>query len=418
MIPRTIAFALLLTVPALAGDWPQWRGPLRTGHVPAGEAVPSTLPADPNVIWQVPVGDGFASPVVAGGRVFHLENENAKEVARAFDAATGKEIWKKTIFSSHRDGFGIGPRTTPVVDGERLFVQSAKGEFQCLNVADGALIWRTNFVEDFGAVYTGEKGKAAGASRHGATGSPIIDGENIIVQVGSEKGASVVAFRKSDGQVVWKSQDDQTAYAAPYIAELAGRRQLLVFTVGALIALAPEDGKLLWRVPMETALGRHVTTPTVWKDVAMVGSHQIGMAGVRVEQAGDKLTAKEIWRNKDGAMNFTSPVVVGDHAYGIGPSKNVICIAAATGEIVWEKTGIIQSSPDRAVGAFIVMGANILLLTDTGELVLFAADPKAYREIGRTQVSGKTWCNPAYADGRLYLRDERQLRCVELVAQP
>ena len=94
MIPRTIAFALLLTVPALAGDWPQWRGPLRTGHVPEGEAVPSTLPADPNVVWQVPVGDGFASPVVAGGRVFHLENENAQEVVRAFAAATGKEIWK------------------------------------------------------------------------------------------------------------------------------------------------------------------------------------------------------------------------------------------------------------------------------------------------------------------------------------
>ena len=150
----------------------------------------------------------------------------------------------------------------------------------------------------------------------------------------------------------------------------------------------------------------------------MVGSHQIGMAGVRVAKEGDKLTAKEIWRNKDAAMNFTSPVVVGDHVYGIGPSKNVICIDAATGKIVWEKTGIIQSSADRAVGAFIVMGANILLLTDTGELVLFAAEPKAYREIGRTQVSGKTWCNPAYADGRLYLRDERQLRCVELVAQP
>lgn len=415
MFSRQIALALLLSSLVSAADWAQWRGPARTGHVPSGEPIPTTLPSEPRIVWRLAVGDGFSSPVVANGRVFHLENQETQEVARAFDAATGKELWSKPVFSSHKDGFGIGPRCTPLVDGDRAYVQSAKGEFQCLNVADGALVWRKNFVDDFGAVYTGEKGKAAGASRHGATGSPLIDGENVIVQVGSAQGASIVAFRKIDGEVVWKSQNDQTAYAAPFLSTIAGQRQVLSFTSEALIALSPVDGKLLWRVPLETALGRHVTTPTAWQDLAMVGSHQIGMIGVRVQKDGEGLSAKEAWTNKKAAMNFTSPVVVGDHVYGIGPAKNVICVAAANGEIAWEKTGVIQTSADRSVGAFIVMGSNILLLTDSGELVMFAADPKEYREIGRTQVSGKTWCNPAYADGRLYLRDERELLCVDLL---
>jgi outer membrane protein assembly factor BamB len=224
-----------------------------------------------------------------------------------------------------------------------------------------------------------------------------------------------VAFSKKDGKVVWKSQNDQTAYSAPFATTLAGERQLLVFTAEALISLSPTDGKLFWRIPLNTPLGRHVTTPTVWKDTVMVASHQIGMVAVRVQKSGDQISATEAWTNKKAAMNFASPVVAGNHVYGIGPSKNVICVDAATGEIAWEKTGVIQTSADRAGGAFIVFGPNILLLTDSGELVMFAADPKEYREVGRTQVSGKTWCNPAYADGRLYLRDERELICVDLL---
>ena len=139
-------------------EWPQWRGPNRTGYVPAGEAIPTTLPSEPKVSWRIPVGDGFASPVVADGRVFYLDNQNAQEVAHAVDATTGKELWQATIFSSHKDGFGIGPRCTPLVDGDRVYVQSAKGEFQCLGVADGKVRWRKNFVDDFGAIYIGEKG--------------------------------------------------------------------------------------------------------------------------------------------------------------------------------------------------------------------------------------------------------------------
>ena len=403
---------------ANAADWPQWRGPDRTGHVPAGERVPGALPAEPKVVWRVAAGEGFASPVVSGGSVFHLDNKDGEEVAHAVEAATGKELWSAKIFSSHRDGFGIGPRCTPVADGGRVFVQSAKGEFQCLSGQDGKVIWRKNFTEDFGAIYIGEKGKAAGASRHGASGSPVIDGENIIVQVGGTNGASIVAFKKATGDVVWKAESDQTAYAAPILATVAGVRQFLSFTADALIGLDPATGRLLWRVPLKTGLGRHVTTPVVIGDIVVVASHQVGLVATRLAKTADGVSASEAWVNKGMGINFSSPVAVGGHLYGLGPAKNLVCIDAATGALAWEKTGIIQTSGDKAEAAFLVMGGNILTLTDSGELVLFAADPAGYKEVGRTQACGNTWCNPAYSAGRLYMRDGRELMCLELLAPP
>jgi len=411
----TLGIVPLYIAHVSAADWPQWRGPQRTGEVPPGEPVPVTLPAEPKVVWRMPIGEGFASPVVSAGRVFHLDNQDAQEIAHAVDAATGKELWRATLYSSHKDGFGIGPRCTPVADGDRVYFQSAKGEFQCLNAADGKVIWRKNFVDDFGAIYIGEKGKAAGASRHGAAGSPVIDGENIIVQVGSATGASIVAFNKKSGAVVWKAENDQTAYAAPIIATVAGVRQFLSFTAEALLALDPRDGRLLWRVPLKTGLGRHVTTPVVSDDLVLVASHQIGLVATRIAKNGDALTASEAWVNKGMTMNFSSPVLVGGHLYGLGPAKNVVCTDAKTGMLVWEKTGLIQTSADKAEAAFLVMGKNILMLTDGGELILFAADAQGFKEIGRTQACGVNWCNPAYADGRLYLRDARELICLQLL---
>ncbi len=410
MLPRSLPLLAMLLSTSLAGDWPQWRGPARTGEVPVGEPVLLTLPAEPKVVWHIPVGAAFASPVVLGGRVFHLDDQGGMEVAHAVEAATGKELWSAKIFSSHKDGFGIGPRCTPVADGALVFVQSAKGEFQCLDAATGKVVWRTNFVDDFGAIYIGEKGTAAGASRHGAAGAPIIDGENIIVQVGSAKGASIVAFKKATGEVVWKSQNDQTAYSAPIIATIGGVRQFISFTAEALIALDPANGTLLWRRPAVTRLGRNVTTPVVWRDLVVVASHELGLVATRVAKDG----ASEAWVNKKMLINFSSPVVVGDHLYGLGPAKNLVCIDLATGALAWEQPGFTRTEGSRAEAAFLVYGKNILSLTDVGELVLFAADPQSYKELGRTQACGITWCNPAYSDSRLYLRDARELTCLEL----
>jgi outer membrane protein assembly factor BamB len=371
-------------------------------------------------LWRIKVGEGLASPVLAGGRVYCFDNPNGKETLHAIDAATAGEFWRKEIDEPFRDMQGpSGPRCTPVVDGDRVYALSCRGELQCLNTTDGRRVWRTNFTGDFGAVFIGEKGSAAGATRHGNNGSPLVDGDFLYACVGGTNGAGVVCFEKHTGRVVWKSQNDQAGYAAPVIATVAGKRQLICFTVEGLIGLDPKDGRLFWRVPIKTALGRHVTTPVVYNDVIVAGSHQAGLAGVRVSLDATGFKAEQAWLSKESAMNFASPVTVGKYLYGLGPEKNVICVDIETGRQLWSQAGIIATSADKAHAAILVMRNRILILTDGGQLVLMAADPREFREFGRAQVCAMNWCNPAYADGRLYVRDgirgDGELACVALL---
>jgi outer membrane protein assembly factor BamB len=416
--PATLAIltsTLIASVSAAASDWAQWRGPDRSGHVPENVAVPTTLAAEPKVLWHVPIGEGFASPVVAAGKVYYVDNPNGKEVVHCANAEDGKDIWQSELDDAFKDGFGMGPRCTPVVDGERVFAQSCKGEFHCLQASDGKIVWKKNFVTDFGAVFIGEKGQAAGGQRHGNNGAPVVDGENIIVQVGSPKDAALVCMKKATGEVVWKSQKDQTAYAPPIVATIAGIKQVVSFTTEAVIGVKTSDGALLWRVPVKTALGRHVTTPVVYDDIVCVASHQAGLVAVKITKDGEGQKAETIWTEKPLAINFSSPVVVDGLLYGPGPQKNIFCCDIKTGETKWSKTSLLLSSADKVHAALMVMHKNILLLTDTGTLILFAADPAEYKEIARAQVCGFNWCNPAYADGKLYLRDKKELMCVQLM---
>jgi outer membrane protein assembly factor BamB len=176
------------------------------------------------------------------------------------------------------------------------------------------------------------------------------------------------------------------------------------------------DGKLLWRsAPLKTGFARHITTPVIVDDMVVVASHTLGLVGTRIVKDAGGLKAQTAWTEKPLAINFSSPVAVGQYLYGLGPAKNIMCVDVKTGKKAWEKKGLIMSSPDQAYAAFVVMDKNILLLSDSGLLVLFAADDKEYKELSRVQVCGKNWCNPAYVDGKLFLRDAKELLCVDLM---
>jgi outer membrane protein assembly factor BamB len=396
----------LWPLPAGAADWAQWRGPLRTGHVPTGERVPDRLPATPRVVWKLNAGDGLASPVVSQGRVFVFDNQAGKETLRALDAASGNELWRQDVDAPFSDGQGpTGPRCTPLVDGDRVYAQSCKGELQCRSVTDGRLRWRVNFTNDFGAVFIGEKGTAQGASRHGYNGPPVIDGEHLIAAVGGTNGAGLVCFEKRSGHVVWKSQNDPAAYAAPMIATFEGVRQVVSFSVDGVLGVERHTGELLWRMPVRTAYGRHVTAPVIHPIGVIVSSHQMGLIAVRLTKDTAGFKSEPAWISREAAMNFSCPVAVGDHLFGLGPEKNLVCVEIATGKLKWSKPGYFTTSADKANAAFLVLGRNLLVLTDGGELVLLEADPVEGKELGRVQVCGLNWSNPAYADGRLYLRD-------------
>ncbi len=399
-----------------AGDWSQWRGPTQNGHVPDGVPVPASLTSTPEVIWERSVGFGLGSPVVSGGRLFHLDHQDGQEVVHALNATSGQELWSRPIDTAFRDTQSEpGPRSTPLADGDRVYVQSCRGEFLCLNAADGSPIWQVHFVRDFSAVFIGEKGAATGASRHGNTASPVILGDDVLVAVGGTNGASVVRFNKRTGEMIWKSQNDVPGHSGPVLASLGGRLQAVSFTAAGVMALDPQDGALLWRVPVKSSIGRHITPPCAVDDLVLVSSHQAGLLAFKALRVGQEWQADNAWVSKESAVNFSSPVVVDGHLYAVGPARNLICVEARTGRQTWSEPGLFAGAAGSAYAGFIVMKERILMLTDGGELILFATDPKAYREVGRAQVCGLNWCNPAYSDGRLFLRDAKTLRGVRLV---
>jgi outer membrane protein assembly factor BamB len=398
---------------ATAADWPRWRGPDNTGWVPAGEPVPAALPAEPKLLWGVKMGEGVGSPAVAEGRVFCLDNRDEKETLCAYDLAGGKELWNVPIDEVIGDSQGTGPRGTPVADGPRVFVQSCRGEFRCLQAADGKLVWRVSFVKDFGAVFIGEKGQAQGASRHGYTGPPLVDGGRIYVGAGGRHGASVVCLDKINGNVLWKSQDDTPGYAGPIVATLAGVKQVISFTSDGVIGMDAETGNLLWRTPVKTAFSRHITTPVVAGDTVVVSSNEAGLLGFRITKAGDGMKAEQAWTRKDLSINFASPLLVGQNLYGLGPKKKLFCLDAKTGKETWVKTSVLAGPG--AFASLLLMHDNLFVLGDSGQAYLIAADPKECRVISKAKICGKNWCNPAYVDGKLVVRDNESLRCVELL---
>ncbi len=404
---------------AAAADWPGWRGPSRDGHSAVGGPALRGLPAEPRRVWRLKIGDGLAAPVVAGSRVYYLDAQDTKETVHAIDRETAEEAWRVTLDDGFRNGqTAPGPRCTPLVDGDRIYVQSCRGELQCRGTRDGQLHWRVNFLRDFRSEAPAEVGNNKGAQRHGFTAAPWVEGNKLIALVGDTHGAGVVCFDKRTGQVLWKSQNDRAANAAPVITTFAATapRQIVAFTVEGLIGVNLDDGALLWRVPMTTTYGRHVMTPVVVDGIVMVSSKENGLIGVA--PAPDPVThswrAPIVWEAKEILVNFSSPVAVNGHIYGLGAERNLFCVEVKTGVVKWSKGGFATQSAEKSHLALVAVGSNLLALTETGELVLVAANPTEYRELGRTQACGSNWCNPAYADGRLYLRDGKELTCLEL----
>jgi len=412
-------WVLVLSGLCAAGDWPRWRGPAGTGHVPAHLAVPKTLPAEAKVLWRVKLGDGVGSPAVAGGKVFYLDHRQGKEVVGAAEADTGKELWSRPLDDVFKDAHTRpGPRGTPLIDGGRVYVLSCRGELQCLGADDGKVIWRVNFVKDLGAVFIGERGSAAGASRHGYSGSPVVDGDRLIVDVGGRDGASVVCFDKRTGRVIWKSQSDVAGHGGVVLATIAGVKQAVSFTAIGAIGLDAADGKLLWRAPVKTRLGRHVITPVVVGETVVVSSYLAGLIGIKVTRDADGFRAERAWVDKSSSINFSSPVAVGHHLYGLAPGKTLFCLDVRTGKRAWAQRGFFNGMVKKGYASFLVAGSNLLILAEAGQLLLVAADPARCRLVAKTKACGQNWCNPAYADGKLYLRDDKALRCVQLLAKP
>ena len=410
--PLVLVAAITLSA-AHAGDWPQWRGPDRTGHAAVDAGAPSSLPKDLKPLWKVPVGGGHSSPVASATRLVYLDENGSREIAHCLDLKSGKELWQTDYADVFRDEWGAGPRATPIIDNDRVYVQACNGEFRCLNLADGKQLWATSFEKDFGVKFLGSKANEGTASRRGNNGTGVIDGNRLVLPVGGTNGASLVCFDKLTGKVLWKSGEDEAAYSSFMVATLAGVRQVVAFTADSLLGAELETGRILWRVPLKTNAKRHAASPVILDDRVLVNSHTIGLLCFKIAKDGDSFKATQAWANTDLKINLATPVFSGGHLYCQGPNRDFVCVDAASGAVKWTQTGFGAGKKDYA--STIAVGDKLLVLTEDGQLLLLAANPEKYTELGRLQVCGNTWSFPGFAAGRLFVRDGRQLMCIELL---
>ncbi len=393
----------LAVIPAAAEDWPQWLGPRRDGS--SSEKVAPWKEA-PKVLWRVPVGEGHSSPVVAGGKVFlhtKVKGKDAEQVT-AYNLADGKEAWSESYErGKFTSDYGVGPRSTPsVVDG-KLYTLGVTGILTCWDAASGKTAWKVDTQKDF----------SPPALYFGVSCSPLVEGDKLLVNVGA-KGASVVAFDRSSGNVKWKALDDGASYSSPIAFGEGKSRQVVFLTAKGLRSLSPTDGTLFWDLPLVDLLLESSTTPVRVDDFLLASSVTFGSLGATLKYD-PKPAATQAWKNPALTCYFSTPVPVGkDHLYMVTGSllrtSTLRCVEWKTGKELWKKDRVAKDH------AALVRTADdrLLMLDDFGNLKLLDPNSKEYRELATAKVCKQTWAHPALCDGKLILRDEAELICLQL----
>jgi outer membrane protein assembly factor BamB len=404
-----------LVVLGLTGaDWPQWLGPTRDG-VSTEKVTP--WPKEPKKLWSIDAGEGHSSPVVAGDKVFlHLRRSLGKafgEFVAAYDAGSGKLIWEQQCGDStgFHSVFGNGPRATPsVVDG-KVYALGVTGMLSCLSATDGKVLWQVDILKTFGAANL----------FFGVSGSPLVEGEKVLLNVGAQ-GASVVAFDRKTGEVAWKSGDDPASYSSGVTVDLAGQRQAVFLTGKGVVALDPANGHRLWDYPFTDKLNESSSTPIKVDGRLLVSTIMSGSVALEVTKMADVPSVKEVWKDPNLTCYFSTPLPVGkEHVYLVTGSSNPLnavatlhCADVKSGKVLWSRPKV-----GKYHAALIRTGDDkLLMLQDSGMLVLLEPNGKEYKELARAKVCGLAWAHPALAGGRLYVRDDKQLICLEMSNQP
>jgi outer membrane protein assembly factor BamB len=398
VIPAPIEAAK--TAPAsLATAWTDFRGAGRDGSYAGAVALP--WPAGgPTPLWKQPIGEGYASFVAVNGRAFTIEQRRGQEVVTAYDVDSGRELWAHGWDArfSERMG-GDGPRATPAWHGGRVYALGATGELRCLRDSDGALLWRRDILSE----------NEAPNLQWGMAASPLVVDDKVIVLPGGPGGRSVVAYHKDTGERLWSVLDDAQAYTAPMAATLLGTRQLLVVSAQRLMGLAIGSGALLWEYPWVTDYGMNVAQPIAVADnrVFISAGSGHGAAVVELTRDGERWNTRTLWHNQRMKNQFGSSVLHDGHVYGLDQAI-LACIDVATGELKWK-------GGRYGFGQLLLASGHLVVLTERGELALVRATPASHQELGVVPaIEGKTWNPPAIADGRLLVRNAREMAAFDL----
>jgi outer membrane protein assembly factor BamB len=388
----------------LAPDWSDFRGPARDGHYTARPILTAWPNGELKPMWTQPIGGGYASFVTArindADLAFTIEQRGAQEVVAAYDVATGRERWTSKWNAEFKEFMGgDGPRATPTYFDGVVYAQGAMGELRALDAVTGATLWRTNMLQDAGASNI----------QWGMSVSPLVVDNNVIVLPGGTGGKSVVAYNRLTGARAWSSLDDRQSYASPMLVTLDGVRQILVMSASRLMGLTPDSGKVLWEYPWVTMYDVNAGQPIVigGNRVFMSSGYDKGAAVVEVSLAGGKANVREVWRNNRMKNQFTSSVLHDGFIYGLDESI-LACLDANTGALKWK-------GGRYGYGQIALASGHIIVLTEDGDLALVRATPEKHDELARFSVlDGKTWNHPAFSDGRLLIRNLKEMAAFDL----
>jgi len=421
LIVTASALLIFCTVFVFAADWPQYRGPQGDG-ICAGNAKLALPASADKVVWKIETKNGFSSFAIANGVAYTQVNRDVnggpREMLVALDAKTGKELWAADMGIGTYDGGGDdgapnndggdGPRSTPTVDGGKVYVYNQSLVLSCFDAKTGKLLWSRDVTKEHAGQNIGWKSAM----------SPVIDGDLLFVG-GGGPGQSMLGLNKATGAVVWKAHDEMITHATPVVATIQGVRQVIFFMQSGLVAVAPKDGALLWRFPMKHNVST-AASPVVDGDIVYCSAgYGVGGAACRLLKEDGKLKPVDLYRipgDKQIANHWSTPVLYNGHLYGMfsfkkygtGPLK---CVDIATGKVKWEKSGF-------GAGNVILAGNTVVALSDDGQVVLVEAVPAAYKELGRLKVlEGKCWSTPAIAEGRLYVRSTKEGACLDLTGK-
>jgi len=392
---------------AHAEDWPQLLGPTRDGIYRGAAKIADTWPAGgPKVVWKKTIGEGLAGPAVAGGRLFLHHRQQKQEVVEAFDAQSGAPLWRYAYPTTYRDDFGFdeGPRAVPVVAGGRVFTYGAEGELSALDAATGKVLWHLNVMQQFG-VAKGYFGQA---------GSPLVDGDRVMLNAGGKaRNAGIVALDTATGKLLWTATNHEASYSSGTMATLNGARLAVFLTREGLVGLDPANGAIRfqqrWRARYAASV--NAATPIVTGDQIFISaSYSTGATLLRV---GPDHALTPIWADDETlSSHYATSVLVDGVLYGFHGRQEYHPSLRA----VELKTGKVRWDVDKFGGGTVtVIGNRLLVISEDGELLLAPLGTSRFTPLARASVLPPTVrAYPAFADGLLYIRNDRTLVALDL----
>ncbi|MBN2583156.1 MAG: PQQ-binding-like beta-propeller repeat protein [Planctomycetes bacterium] len=401
---RVIGCLSLLLVVAAAGvvraeDWPQFRGLKRDGISPEKGLMKSWPEGGPKAVWEADVGTGFASVAVVGGKVYASGVKNGKLVVTALDAK-GKQLWQEEIDGDSGGGGHMGSRSTPTVDGDRLYILSEQGKLSCRKTSDGSEVWSKNILKEYGASNTQWK----------LAESVLIDGDKVICSPGGR--AAMVALNKADGKEIWASAavDSKTSYGSAMIIETGSLRQAIGFSGGHIFGVNADSGELLWQQPQKNRYDVNATT-IVYDNGIIYSTCGYGWGGqaLKLSVNGKKASVSELWTDKTLDDHFGGVVLLKGRIMGTASRGGLVMLNLASGKVEYNSREVKKSSNIYADGRLYCQGHD-----GTMQLV----DPNDGKVVSsfriQLQVAGKMWAHPAISDGKLYIHHDSTLTVYDI----